>query len=44
MGEIPFGREGNWPQDTEEFDLGFKENVGDYNHLKYKWLPSPNRR
>ncbi|XP_046440014.1 carboxypeptidase E-like [Daphnia pulex] len=42
--EIPFNRENNWPQNIEEFDLGFKENVGDYNHLKYKWFPSPNRR
>lgn len=42
--EIPLNREGNWPQDMEEFDLGLKDNVGDYNHLKYKWFPSPNRR
>lgn len=44
MGGMPFNRENNWPQDVEEFDLGFKENAGDYNHLKYKWFPSLNRR
>lgn len=45
IGGMPFNRENDWSQDMEEFDLGgYKDNARDYNHLKYKWFPSVNRR